>query len=168
VLLARALLVFTLEFEAEPTLSVPIHVDRLRVLGEEPTRVRDLSRMSGCSKEGMAMIAGFLARAGLATVEADQDTRGKVVRLTPPGLAARDRGVARLARIDDGWRAGLRAALDPVVDAPGLAANLTPRPGGWRGRPPYLAQTERVLADPRAAFPHHPLVLHRGGFSDGA
>jgi hypothetical protein len=58
--------------------------------------------------------------------------------------------------------------LDAVLDAPAFAEGLAPRPGGWRARPPYLAQAERVLADPRRNLPHHPLVLHRRGFPDGA
>ena len=40
--------------------------------------------------------------------------------------------------------------------------------GGWRGQPPYLAQTQRMLADPAAALPWHPMVLHRGGWPDGS
>ena len=66
-----------------------------------PTRVRDLPRLSGCSKEGMAMITGFLARVGLATFEPDPAGRGKVVRLTARGVAAKDRGAARLAGLDE-------------------------------------------------------------------
>jgi hypothetical protein len=50
-LLARALLAFTLEFESASKLSLPMHVDGLQVLAADPTRVRDLPRRSGCSKE---------------------------------------------------------------------------------------------------------------------
>ena len=36
------------------------------------------------------------------------------------------------------------------------------------GRRPYATATARLLADPRAALPHHPLMLHRDGFPDGS
>jgi hypothetical protein len=122
----------------------------------------------------MAMIIGFLVRAGLATVAPDPAGRGKVVRLTARGLAAKDRGVARIAALDDaigirdGCQLGLRAALDTVLESPALAEGMQPPPTGWRARPPYLAQTERLLTDPRGALPRHPLVLHRGGYPDGS
>jgi hypothetical protein len=169
-LLARALLTFTLEFESRSQLSLPVHADGLQVLGPEPTRVRDLPRRSGCSKEGMAMITGYLERTGLAIAEPDPAGRGKVVRLTAAGVAARDRGAARIGALggDDGRQSPLRTALDAVLDSPAFAAGMRPPSEGWRARPPYLAQTERLLADPRAALPRHPLVLHRGGFPDGA
>ncbi len=174
VLLARALLNVTLAFESASKLSLPMHVDGLQVLTAGPTRVRDLPRLSGCSKEGMAMITGFLARVGLATFEPDPAGRGKVVRLTARGVAAKDRGAARLAGLDDaigirgGCQLGLRAALDAVLGSPAFAAGMEPPPTGWRARPPYLTQTERLLADPRGALPRHPLVLHRGGYPDGS
>lgn len=172
--LARALLVLTLAFEAASKLSLLMHVDGLRLLGDRPTRVRDLPGLSGCSKEAMAMIGGFLARAGLAAVVPNSHARGKTIRLTPRGIAARELGAARIAAAElaidtrGECQLRLRQALDAVLEAPALAAGLEPRPGGWRGRPPHLTRTERVLADPRAALPHHPLVLHRGGFPDGA
>jgi hypothetical protein len=170
VLLARALLRFTLEFESGSRLSLPVHVDGLQVLGADPVRIRDLPRLSGCSKEGMAMITGFLDRSGLASIEPDPAGRGKVVRLTPAGDAARDRGAARIRALGGEHRRRLDAydALDAVLAAPAFAEGLRPPATGWRARPPYLAQTERLLADPRAALPRHPLVLHRGGFPDGA
>jgi hypothetical protein len=63
----------------------------------------------------------------------------------------------------------LRAALQRIVEQPdALAAGLVPPAGGWRGEKPYRAQTERMLADPLAAIPWHPMVLHRGGWPDGS
>ena len=183
VLLARTLLGFTLEFERASKLSLPVCANGLRVLGEDATRVRDLPRLAGVSKEGLAMLVGFLARAGLATVAPDPSApRGQAVSLTPKGLAAK-RASGRLARGHRGAvaRSGsardaideLRARLDGILDAragdaPLLAHGLVPPPGGWRARRPYLAQTQAVLRDPRAALPRYPMVLHRGGFPDGS
>ncbi len=177
VLLARALLALTLEFESETKLSLPMHVDGLQVLDAEATRVRDLPRLSGCSREGMAMITGHLARIGLAAVAPDPDAaRGKVVRLTARGVSARERGADRVARVEKRLhdRLGapavgrLRGSLVAILDSPGFAEGMEPPPTGWRSWPPYLAQTERLLEDPRGALPRHPLVLHRGGFPDGS
>jgi DNA-binding MarR family transcriptional regulator len=182
VLLARTLLGFTLEFEGASKLSLPVCADGLRVLGEDATRVRDLPRLAGVSKEALAMLVGFLARARLATVAPDPSApRGQAVSLTPKGLAAR-RASGRLAvDIEERWRqrfgtdaidelrAGLRGILDARAgDAPLLAQGLVPPPGGWRARRPYLTQTQAVLRDPRAALRRYPMVLHRGGFPDGS
>ena len=49
-----------------------------------------------------------------------------------------------------------------------IAAGLVPYPGGWRAHPPYLSQTEAMLADPAGALPYYPMVSHRGGFPDGS
>lgn len=177
VLLARALLMITLAFERKSPLSLPMCADGLRVLGEDPVRVRDLPRLTGGSKEALAMIVGHLARTGLVTVGPDPGAaRGKVVRLTGRGGAAKEASARRLAAVEEGVRARLGAAavdrlrrvLEAVIDAPAFAQGLVPPAGGWRGRPPYLAHTERLIADPRGALPHDPLVLHRGGFPDGS
>jgi hypothetical protein len=139
--------------------------------------VRDLPRLSGCSREGMAMIAGHLARIGLALVAPDPGAaRGKVVRLNARGVSARERGIARIARIEAELRARLGRqagdrlwrALEAVVASPAFAEGIEPPPTGWRDRPPYAAQTGRLLSDARAALPRHPLMLHRGGYPDGA
>jgi hypothetical protein len=63
----------------------------------------------------------------------------------------------------------LRGALDVVLcQTEVLAAGLTPPEGGWRAQRPYLAQTQRLLADPLGSMPHQPMVLHRGGWPDGS
>jgi hypothetical protein len=61
------------------------------------------------------------------------------------------------------------AALETIVSQrEALAEDLHPPDGGWRAAKPYLAHTQRVLTDPTAALPWHPMVLHRGGWPDGA
>ena len=128
------------------------------------------------------MLVGFLARTQLAAVEPDPAaSRGRAVRLTARGLAAKRAAGRRLAEVEEGWRQrfgadaidGLRDLLDGIRDAragdaPLLSHGLAPHPGGWRGRRPYLTQTQAVLRDPRAALPRYPMVLHRGGFPDGS
>ena len=86
VLLAKVLLMFTIDFEAESKLSLPTSANALRVLDEKGVRVRDLPRLTGVSKEALAMSVGLLARLGCVVVEPDPTaSRGKVVRLTAKG-----------------------------------------------------------------------------------
>ena len=65
-------------------------------------------------------------------------------------------------------RGDLRTSLEHILGHPDLSAGLRPHPGGWRASKPYAQQTEAVLADPRGALPHYPMVLHRGGWPDGS
>lgn len=102
VLLARALLAFTLEAERESPVSLTISASVLRVVGADGTRVRDLPRLAGVSREGIAAAAGVLRRDGLLPID--------------PGP-----GGAKTARLTPAWH-----------------------------------------------LPHHPMVLHRGGWPDGS
>lgn len=169
-LLAGVLLSFTIDFEAESKLSLPISANTLRVLDRSPRRLRDLPRLTGVSKEGNAMCTGFLVRRACAVLEPDPTAaRGKVVRLTPKGMAARAKYERLLAATEETWRTdagprrldALRAALEPLVgdgtlDSSPLSAGLAPEPGHWR-----------FSVKPPETLPHYPMVLHRGGFPDG-
>lgn len=107
------------------------------------------------------MATGFLERRGLA-----ESGLQRSITLTAAGRAALGDYRARATAGEDQV---LRAALDAVVSRrEALAEGLVPPPGGWRGEKPYLAQTRRVLADPAAALPWQPMVLHRGGWPDGS
>ncbi len=107
------------------------------------------------------MAIGFLERRHLAEPQA-----GSSVRLTATGSDALDGFWARAAHVE---HEALRAALAAVVSrSEALAEGLVPPPGCWRGERPYSAQTQRLLANPTAALPWHPMVLHRGGWPDGS
>jgi DNA-binding MarR family transcriptional regulator len=176
-LLAQVLTAFTTEAEAGSPASLPIGANVLR-MGEETVAVRDLPLRAGISKEAVAMAVGWLQRRGWATVAPDPATsRTKALRLTADGLAARGRHLERVGAIEQRWRAelgppvveDLRRALEAIVDQrAALAAGLVPGPGCWRGERPYSRHTGAIVADPRAALPHHPMVLHRGGWPDGS
>jgi len=58
--------------------------------------------------------------------------------------------------------------LERILDHPQLSGGLTPYPDGWRASKPYAHRTQALIADPRRALPHHPMVLHRGGWPDGS
>ena len=165
VLLSRALLAYTLEFERESQLALPLSANVVRVLDESGVDVRDLPLRGGISKEAVAMATTFLAKHGYAVVEE------KVIRLTAAGREAQARAERLHREVENASPAAdrLRAALAGVLDRPDLlAVGLQPHPGGWRGTKPYLAQTEARLQDPAGTLPHYPMVLHRGGWPDGS
>ena len=180
-LLAKVLLAFTIEFEFDWKISLPTSANGLRLLSDKPTRIADLPRLSGISKEGVAFITGWLTRGGLAAIEADATRKGKVIRLTPAGLKARQACLQRLELTESRWRerfgdeamAGLRESLLKFLKKSEdhrslLAKALVPYPDGWRARRPYLTQTTAFVDDPVRSLPHQPMVLHRGGYPDGS
>jgi DNA-binding MarR family transcriptional regulator len=182
VLLSQVLLAFTLDFERESALSLPICTNALRVLTERGVPVRDLPQLTGVSKEALGMAAGVLARRSCAVTGPDPAaSRGKLVHLTPGGRAAQDDCTRLLDAVERRWRArygatqigALRRSLQSVTGQrgdgqPRLAQGLRPYPGGWRAARPYLRQTTAVLSDPHGALPRYPMVLHRGGWPDGS
>jgi hypothetical protein len=164
-LLARVLLAYTVDFERGSAISLPVCADTLRVTNAEPTLLRDLPRLSGVSREAQNMATGFLSRIDCAVIEpAPAGGRGQAIRLTAKGLRAKAKYERLLASTERdlsdryGKRplSALRDALEAVVSGP-ILQGLQPYPDGWRAREP-----------PIALLPHHPMVLHRGGYPDGS
>jgi DNA-binding MarR family transcriptional regulator len=182
VLLSQVLLAFTLDFERESALSLPICANTLRVLTERGVRAGDLPQLTGVSKEALSMAVGVLTRRSCAVTGPDPGaSRGKLVRLTPGGLAAQHDCTRLLDAVEERWRArygpgeigALRRSLESVTGQredgrPRLSEGLRPYPGGWRAAKPYLRQTTALLRDPLGALPRYPMVLHRGGWPDGS
>jgi DNA-binding MarR family transcriptional regulator len=170
-LLSGVLLAFTLDYEAGTGTSMAVSANTLRVLDNTGTRPRDLPRLTGVSREGNAMGAAWLERHGCALTEPDTTaSRGKVIRLTPKGERAQQKSLQLLAATEESWRtrfgdatiAELRGALEDVVGdgtfaSSPLAPGLVPHPDNWRAG----VRRSEVL-------PHHPMVLHRGGYPDGS
>jgi methyltransferase (TIGR00027 family) len=167
-LLSRTLLAFATGFEDESGRSLAISANLLRVLSEDGVRSRDVSALAGVSKESVAMAVGASAANGLVSEGPDPaGSRFKVARLTPAGARAQRAYHDLVAEIEDRWAsrfgasriAALRAALEPLAagDPPPLFGGLNPYPDGWRARVP-----------PRTVLPHYPMILHRGGYPDGA
>ena len=160
-LLGQVLTALTVEHEQGSEVSLPVGADLLRVIGDGAVRIRDLPQLSGVSKEAIAMATGFLDRNGLAESRPERS-----IALTAAGHGALTDYRDRAARHGD---QDLRACLEAIVtQREALASGLVPPDGGWRAQKPYLTQTQRVLADPAAALPWHPMVLHRGGWPDGS
>lgn len=168
-LLARALLTLAVDFESRSKVSLAIHADLLRVLSAEPTRVRDLPRLTGISKEAISMAMGVAVQQGLAVMEPNPDGKaGKAARLTPRGIASQEAHTRLLVHVEEEYvsryGAGVTGALRDSLETLGgdtrgsrLLQGIPPFPEGWRARMPK-AET----------LPHFPMVLHRGGYPDGS
>jgi hypothetical protein len=175
VLLAHALMAYTLDFEASAALSLPLSANVVRVLDAEGTSVRELPALAGISKEAVAASLTSLKKTPFVVVDGAPASK-RTIRLTSAGEDLRVDDRRLHDRIAKQWttRFGatvlgrLRETLDRILDHPALATGLTPYPDGWRASKPYLHQTEAVLADPRGRLPHHPMVLHRGGWPDAS
>ena len=181
-LLARVLYAFALDFEARTKLSLALAANVLRVIGDDGVLQADLPGLSGISKEAIAMATSFLVKRALVIIEDTPGTRRKRIRPSRPGVLARDGSAATIRAVERAWLADtnarhvarLRTALCDIWesrDGDGtslVARGLEPAPGGWRAQPPYLARTTLTLRDPKAALPHFPMVLHRGGWPDGS
>jgi hypothetical protein len=176
-LLSQVLLAYTLEFERESQVSLPLDANVVRLLGASGVDVRALPTAAGVSSEAISMALTYLTRHGLAEV----DGRPKLASLTPRGLDVRESSPGRHSAVEQRWTsvfgrdelARLRAAMRAVLEEREgarmrLALGLRPHPEGWRARGRYLEQTEAMLADPRSGLPAHPMVLHRGGWPDGS
>jgi DNA-binding MarR family transcriptional regulator len=163
ILLSKSLLAFASRYERESGLSLAISANLLRVGGQNAILVRDLPRLSGVSKEAIAMAVKRLEEGGLATVQPESTgSRFRAFRLTALGQRARD-DYHRLARdVENHWTttfgqavSELRSSLEHLADD--LLKGLEPYPDGWRA----------AVARPDV-LPHFPSILHRGGFPDGS
>ena len=175
-LLSQVLLAYTLDFERESELSLPLSANVVRVLGEKGELVRELPRTAGISKEAIAMALTVLTKNGYATVEGTTAAT-KRVRLTAKGRKVQAGQEELHARVEKAWtrRFGadevrrLRSLLQGLVDQrDALSRGLEPYPDGWRASKPYAARTAALVEDPSAALPHYPMVLPRGGWPDGS
>ena len=174
-LLSRALLVYTLDFERQSELSLPLSANFVRVLDERGIRVGDLPVAAGVSKEATAMALTVLAKTGHVALEG-VTAATKVARLTPTGRRFQKACGQLHPDIEKRWRQRfgaddvrrLRSALERVLEHADLARGLQPHPGGWRASGDYVERTKTMIENPRATLPHYPMVLHRGGWPDGS
>ncbi len=170
-LFSKVLLSFAVEFEQESEVSLAISANVLRLTRDEGVEVSDLPRLSGVSKEAIAMSVSFLGKRGYAVIQPISTTsRKKVLVLTPKGRKAQDKYRQLLSFIEERWQARfgeqaigrLQNLLEQLAGGPAeqqspLFRGLEPYPQGWRASVPR----PEVL-------PHFPMVLHRGGFPDGS
>jgi hypothetical protein len=168
--LSRVLLEFTLDFEKDSNVALPIAANTLRVLGVDPRPMRDLPGLAGVSKEGTVQALTVLQRHDLAAVEPIPGDRGKQVRLTARGEQAQDAYHQGVDRVEESWRSrfgdktmsDLKKSLTPLVGALDLALSplaeaLVAPPGTWRSTRPAPE-----------LLPFHPMVIGRGGWPDAS
>lgn len=176
-LLTQALLAFILDFERDAELSLPLAANVMRSLEADGASVSDLPLLTGVSKEAVSMSLTFLEKNGYVSVDPHpRGGRGKWVRPTRKGRDAQSAYRDRILQVERDWisRFGgqsirdIREALKSVVAHVRFADALAPHPEGWRANKPYLSRTEAFLRNPYGALPHHPMVLHRGGWPDGS
>lgn len=175
-LLSQVLLAYTLDYEADSAVSLPMAANLLRVLTVEPVAVGDLPSLAGISKEAVATSATWLENAGLIVQEARASSRGKVMSLTPAGVKAQGAHLARLQAVEQWWKERLgsamvdelQSALEAVLASASFSESLVTPPGGWRGKGRYAKLTTQFVEHPRNALPRYPMVLHRGGWPDGS
>src|SRR5262249_19763700 len=86
-LLSRLLLAFRLEFDCESVAPLVHCANTLRVLGETPTRLAEIPRLTGTSPETSAI--GWQIRPYVVVARDPAASRGKVVRLSWLGLRVR-------------------------------------------------------------------------------
>lgn len=169
-LLSRVLLAFAIEYEHEAELSLALGANVVRVLDDVGVEVAELPRLAGVSKEAIANNLVALGKRGYVVVEKSPGKRTRQARLTPRGLAAQKNYLVLTRDIERRWATrfgsdvlrNLRSSLEAIVVTPDLrrsplAKAYGPLPGTWRAD---------VTAP--ATLPHFPMVLHRGGFPDGA
>jgi len=167
-LLSPTLLAFAAEFEDDPGRSLAISANLLRVLTEDGVRSRDVPALAGVSKAAVAFTMGPATKQGLVAEQPDPaGSRWKITRLTASGAQAQRAYADLTGVVEDRWRsrfgadrvAALCDALEPLAvgDPPPLFGGLTPYEDGWRAQ-----------VKPPAVLPHYPMVLHRGGYPDGA
>jgi hypothetical protein len=167
-LLSQALLAYTLDFERQSELPLPLSANFVRVLDAKGVAVRDVPLLTGVSKEATAMALTFLAKTAFVAVEGTSAAT-KRARLTPEGLKLQQTLAPLHAEVAKRWETPrLRSALERVLEHADLARGLEPHAGGWRASGSYLERTRAMVENPRAALPHHPMVLHRGGWPDGS
>lgn len=156
-LLAKALLLFTIDVERTSPVALVHAANVLRVLADGPLHQRELPRAMGVAKETGAVMTGLARRQGLVTI-----FPSKEVAITDTGRHATARANAAVAEVEADWPTELRAHLEPLV-GDGVAARspladaIRPPTGTWRHRRPQPH-----------TLPHHPVVSHRGGYPDGS
>jgi len=156
-LLAKALLLFTLEVETTSPVALVHSANVLRVVADGPIAERDLPGAMGVAKETASVMTGQVRREGFVSISASKE-----VAMTDAGLRAAAACDAAVDAVEARWPSELRTQLEPLVGdgtvaGCALAEAIRPPEPTWRYRRPQ-PQT----------LPHHPVISHRGGYPDGS
>jgi hypothetical protein len=100
-LLSQSLLAFAMEFNRESSASLALSANTLRVLGEQPVHLGDIPRLTGGSPEASGL--GWQLKPYVVVEPDPTASRGKVVRLAPRGLKARQAYHRLVGEIEKRW-----------------------------------------------------------------
>jgi hypothetical protein len=156
VLLAKTLNAFALDYERETFLALTVSANILRLIPPHGIAMRDLPHLSGIAREAcinttkLLLKSGAIKRDGKAFLRTERgDDRNAIYEQAIKTIEARWRKQYGVELIDQ-----LQQALPSEAD---LLAAIQPQPGNWRANVP-----------PTKHLPYFPMILHRGGFPDGA
>lgn len=100
-LLSQLLLAFTMEFQRESRVPLWLCANTLRVLGDRPIPESEIPHLTGCSPETSGI--GWQIKPFIVVEPAPPPRRGKLVRLSPLGLRARENYFTVTSAIEKGW-----------------------------------------------------------------
>jgi hypothetical protein len=138
-MLSQLLLAFRIEFDRESPAPLMLSANTLRVLGEKPVRVAEIPILTGGSPETTGI--GWQIKPYVVVAPDPDAARGKVVWLSPRGLAAQQAYHRLVLEIEKRWEAKfgagvirmLRDSLEKLFNrsaggAPLIAEGLVPAP----------------------------------------
>jgi hypothetical protein len=142
-LLSQLLLTFRLEFDGESPAPLEMCANTLRVLGKKPIRAVEIPRLTGGSPETTDI--GWQIKLHVVVTPDPAARRGKIVCLSPRGLAVQETYHRLTAQIEQRWEARfgkeqicrLRESLQSLFDrrsgnGPLLSEGLIPPQGTAR------------------------------------
>jgi hypothetical protein len=174
--LSQALFAFAIDFTRDAGRLIADGANILRVVDETGVRLGDLPHLTGASPETID-IGWRLEKSGWVVVAADPSAaRGKIVRLAPRGVRARETYQRLVAVIERRWRetygadivSQLRACLEEVLTqrddrGPRIARGLVPPDGVLRAGVLGAALGRRDVG-PAARRRMHDLVVQSENF----
>ena len=167
ILLSKLLLAFAVEFEHDSGLSLAVSANVLRLPGDEGTRVRDLPRLSGVSKEAIAMALRRAEECGLGVVRSESPaSRAKVFALTPKGRRARETYRQLPWNIEKGWKANVgKAEVEKLRELVQRLVGASAESSRCRRIETISRRMARVCAEIETACPASSIVASPRRFS---
>jgi len=100
-LLSQLLLAFTLEFQRESRVPLWLCANTLRVLSDQSIPESEIPHLTGCSPETSGV--GWQIKPFIVVESAPPPRRGKLVRLSPAGLLARENYYKVTSAVEKRW-----------------------------------------------------------------
>jgi hypothetical protein len=101
VLLSQLLLAFTMEFQRESRVPLWLCANTLRVLSDQPIPEGEIPHLTGCSSETSGI--GWQIKPFVVVESAQPPRRGKLIRLSPVGMVAREIYYNMTSAVEKRW-----------------------------------------------------------------